>query len=466
VNEIPLIVGLAVGAMVGGVVVWALMRAHSAAIAERLAAQQALVANCQQREAQSQSEILSQRETNTHLEREKAALQATLREERSQAAEKLAILSQAEQKLKDAFHALAAQALQSNNQQFLDLAKSVFQTEQESAKGELKQREEAIGALVVPVKDALTKFETKIQAIEVAREGAYSELRTQVQTLQQTGQQLQKEAASLASALRSSNIAGDWGQMQLRQVVKMAGMIEHCDFDEQFTTTSDDGRLRPDLVVNLPGNRRIAIDAKVPLSALLEAANAPDDEVRQLRMKDYCRNVLKHVGDLGKKEYWKQFTESPDFVVLFLPGETFFYAAQQQEPELIEMAWHQRVVIATPSTLIALLRAAASYWQQETLAKSALEISELGKELYDRLAIVADHFRRLGKNLEVSVKTYNETVGSLESRVLPSARRFRELGATTTPEDLQELEPLEVATRDFQRLELLESGQNGLESHS
>ena len=425
-------------------------------MAERLAAQQAAADELKNRDQQRQAELDQLRGSLPAHERDKATLLVTLEKERENAAEKMALLQEAEKKLKDAFQALASDALLRNNQSFLDLAKTAFAAEQQTAQGELEKRQVAIGALVDPVKEALTKVEAKIQDIEKSREGAYSELRTQVQTLHETGQQLRKETANLAGALRSSNVAGNWGQMQLRQVVKLAGMVEHCDFAEQFSMATDDGRLRPDMIVSLPGNRTIAIDAKVPLSALLDANEATDDEHRGNRLKDYARNLLRHVNDLGKKEYWKQFEQSPDFVVLFLPGETFFYAAQEQEPELIAMAWDQRVVIATPSTLIALLRAVAFYWQQEQLAENALEIRQIGNKLYESLAGLAQAFQMLGSNLKSSINCYNDAVSRLENSVFYSAEILRTCAAPAN-KAIKELEPLEIAAREIQRAEFLAS---------
>jgi DNA recombination protein RmuC len=451
-SEILIVVALLIGLALGAAIAWALLQGKTAAINERLAAQQAIAQGIQQREVQLQSEVANLRATNTVLERDKAALAATLEQEREQ-----------EQKLKHGFKSLAAEALQANNQQFITLAEATLKTQQETAKGNL-------GELVTPVKTALTNVEKKLQDMEVARQGAYSSLLTQVQTLQESERLLRTEAANLVSALRSPTVRGRWGEMQLRRVVEIAGMVDHCDFFEQVSTQSDDGRLQPDLVVCLPGNRKIVVDAKAPLSAFLEAMDATDDKVRQARMKDHARQVLDHVARLKKKEYWNQFEQSPDFVVLFLPGETFFSAAQEHEPQLIEMGWEQHVVIATPATLITLLRMVALGWRQEKLAQNAQEISRLGQQLYERLAKMSEHMRRLGKNLQTSVNTYNETVGAMESRVLASARKFHELGAAPAGDSIDDLEPLEVMTREFQRLEFspvgVGNGELDRESHS
>lgn len=458
-SEWSLIVGLLLGAVVGAAVVWSWMRAKSAGATERFTAQQAAIDQLHQRESLLQAELLVQRSANTTLEREKAELDATLRAERKQTVEKLAHFEQAEQTLKNAFESLAAQALNSNNKSFLDYAKEVFAKEQETAKGDLEKRQMAVGQLVAPVKDALVKVEEKLQALESKREGAYEGLLTQVKTLQESEHSLRKETANLVNALRSPTVRGRWGEMQLERVVEMAGMLEHCHFEKQVSTDTEDGRLRPDLIVRLPGNRTIVVDAKAPLAAFLEAIDADDEGVKRERLKDHARSVRNHLSCLSKKSYWDQFSHSPDFVVLFLPGETFFSAALEHEPALIEVGVEQRVMIATPTTLITLLRTVALGWRQETLARSAQEISTLGKMLYERLATVADHMRRLGKNLQASVKTYNEAVGTLESRVLVSARKFRELGAAGSADEIEEVEPLEISTRDFQRLELFDAAE-------
>ena len=252
--------------------------------------------------------------------------------------------------------------------------------------------------------------------------------------------------------------------MQLRRVVEIAGMLDHCDFFEQASTPTEDGRLQPDMVVCLPGNRKIVVDAKVPLAAFLEAIDATDEDARREHFKTHARQLLNHVSSLRKKEYWNQFDQSPDFVVLFLPGEAFLSAAQEQEPQLIELGWEQRVVIATPSTLITLLRTVALGWRQEKLAQNAQEISDLGKQLYERLYNLTDHIRRLGKSLQTSVKTYNEAVGTLETRVLVSARKFHELGAASTGDEIDQVEPLEIMAREFQRLEYASDIANDDES--
>jgi DNA recombination protein RmuC len=390
-------------------------------------------------------------------EAERATLVERLDQERKQTAEKLAVLSQAEQKMTDAFKALSADALSSNNQSFLVLAKTALEKLQESAKGDLDKRQQAIGAMVTPVKESLDKVDAKIQALEAARAGAYSGLSEQLQQLIKNEKDLRLETGKLVTALRAPNVRGRWGEMQLKRVVELAGMLDHCDFHEQVSETTEDGRLRPDMIVHLPGGVNIVVDAKAPLAAYLEALEAADEQVREQKLKDHARHVQGHIASLSKKSYWEQFQPAPDFVILFLPGEVFYDAAREHDPTLIEAAANQRVVIATPSSLIALLRTIALGWRQEKLARNAEEISSLGKELYERLATLGCHFGKLGDRLDKAVDAYNASIGTLESRVLPSARKFRDLGVANGDQEIAELAPVERKARPVDREELLPS---------
>jgi len=327
-----------------------------------------------------------------------------------------------------------------------------YQTE---AKGDLDQRKTAVENLVTPVKTSLEKVAGQIQELEKARQLAYGGLKEQVRSLIETQEKLQSETGNLVKALRSPVVRGRWGEIQLKKVVEMAGMVNYCDFIEQETVTTDDGRLRPDLIVKLPGGKNVVVDAKAPLQAYLEALETDDEETKRMRLKDHARQIRDHMSKLSTKAYWDQFEPAPEFVIMFLPGETFFSAALEQDPGLIETGVHQQIILATPTTLIAVLRAVAYGWSQEKIAESAQEISRLGRDLYDRLCTLADHFSRAGKGLEQAVKSYNEAVGSLESRVLPQARRFIELGVRSG-KDLQELTPIETSSRKVQAQELLE----------
>jgi len=382
-------------------------------------------------------------------------LETALQEERRQAQEKLAFFDDARQKLSDTFKALASDTLQNSNTSFLELAKTQLEKFHEAAKGDLEKRQTAIDELVKPVKESLGKVDTKLQEIEKTRLEAYTGLTEQVKAMRETQDLLRHETSNLVQALRRPEVRGRWGEIQLRRVVEMAGMLEHCDFVEQQSVDTEEGRLRPDLIVRLPGDRTIVVDAKTPLDAYLSALEATDEETRAAKLKDHARQIRNHVQMLGRKKYFEQFDHSPDFVVLFIPGEVFYSAALQQDPELIEAGVGERVLITSPTSLIALLRAVSYGWRQEKLADNAREISELGRNLYDCLAKLTDHFAEVGKRLEQAVKAYNQALASLETRVLPGARKFKELGAATAAGDIDRLDPLESPVRKIQAPELL-----------
>ena len=349
-----------------------------------------------------------------------------------------------------AFRALSADALEKNNRAFLDLAQSTLAQTQQAARGDLDLRQQAIADMVTPVRASLEKVDFKIQELEKSRAGAYAALHEQVRGLVETQTQLRSETGKLVTALRTPSARGRWGEIQLKRVVEMAGMLSHCDFVTQTTVVSDDGRLRPDLLVRLPAGKTIVVDAKAPLDAYLQAIEAPDEAARKARLADHARQVRNHLTALGRKSYWDQFDSAPEFAVLFLPGECFFSAALESDPSLIEAGVERNIILATPTTLIALLRAVAYGWRQENLAQNAAEISALGKELFKRLSDMGDHFNKVGKNLERAVDAYNGAVGSLESRVMVSARKFADL--KTAPLGL-EIAPLDPVDRNVRHLE-------------
>jgi len=391
---------------------------------------------------------------NAELKADVARVMEKLEAERALAAERLVVVEKAREELTSTFSALSGQALQSNNQMFLDLAAQTLGRFQQDAKGDLERRQQAIQELVAPVKLSLDKLDGRIHDIERLREGAYQALTTQVRVLAEGQGDLRRETFSLVKALRQPVARGRWGELQLRKVVEMAGMVEYCDFVEQASINGEDGRLRPDLVVRLPGGLNIVVDAKTPLSAYLDAAETDDDDARKKHLIDHARQVRDHMTQLGRKSYQDQFDPTPDLVVLFLPGEMLFSAALQQDPQLIEFGVGEKVVLATPTTLITLLRTVAYGWKQEALARNAQEISELGRQLHDRISVLAGHWARVGRNLGEAVGAYNSAVASMETRVLVSARRFRDLKAVPDEREIDVLEPIETIPRTLDVPEL------------
>lgn len=372
-----------------------------------------------------------------------ARLEVSLEEERKAAAEKLVLLEQAKEALATTFKSLSSEALQTTLERF-----------QANARDHDEQQRKAMELLVAPMKESLQRFDGQIKDLERARNQAYGALITQVRSLGESQERLRAETTNLVTALRAPAVRGRWGELQLRRVVEMAGMLAHCDFVEQRTATVDERRLRPDLVVKLPGGKNVVVDAKVPLEAYLRALETPDEDERRAHLADHARQIRQHIQKLSLKSYWEQFQPSPEFVVLFIPGEAFYSAALEQDPALIEEAIGERVLVATPTTLIALLKAVAAGWQQETIAQSARIVSELGREVYTRLSTLGEHLIRLGRKLDGAVNDYNQTIGSLERRVLPAARRLAEHGAGG-PDELPAADPVDRAVQKAQAPELV-----------
>lgn len=434
-----LLMWLGLGFLAGAIAAWLALAARSATLRARNSLMEADLAALRR-------EVAAQQESNAQLRETAAALKSTLALEQKLHEEKLEVLDRASEELTKTFKALAAEALRTNNSSFLELATTSLEKFQSEAKGDLAARQNAVEALVVPIRESLSKVDAQIQQMEQQRGSAYATLTEQVRSLISTQEQLRGETGNLVKALRAPSVRGRWGEIQLKRVVEMAGMLSYCDFGEQKTIYNGDERLRPDLVVKLPGGKNIVVDAKTPLEAYLNAVETTDEEMRRVQLREHARQVRTHMNQLSAKAYWAQFSSSPEFVVMFLPGETFFSAALEQDPGLIEEGVNHQVIPASPTTLIALLKAVAFGWRQETLARSAQQISSLGKELHDRLRVLASHLENVGRGLDRAVECYNKAVGTLESRVLVSARKFGELGAPIV-EEIGELEPIETTTR-------------------
>ena len=436
---------LLIGISCGGACIWFALQSRAGASLERLRAREADIARLQTELA----------DTRRALDTERASLadtRSTLAGERAAATEKIAALTEAHDRSVNEFKALSSAALQANNTAFLELARETLGRTQQLSASDLEKRQLAIEALVKPLRETLGQVETKITALDKTRAESAAALAQQLQMLTQSQGALQAETSRLSTALRSTTTAGTWGELQLRRVVELAGMTNYCDFTEQTSVTLEDrSRLRPDLVVRLPGGQQIVVDAKAPNEAYREAASAPDETTRAAKLLEHAAKVRGHVDALGAKAYWEQFQPSPEFVVLFLPGDQFLAGALSADPELLERAILKKVLLATPATLIALLKAASYGWRQETAAKNAEEISAQARELYDRVCAFTDHLEKIGPALDNAAKAYNNAIGSFESRILPAGRRLEELGAKGNKELPSSLDSADQTPRDLSK---------------
>ena len=382
----------------------------------------------------------------TAAQQSEAALRAMLEAERRNTTEKLEVLEQARDSLKDAFAAVSSDLLAQNSVRFLDLAKEKFGELQNTATGDLASRQKAIADLVQPLRESLTKVDAKLQEVDRERATSHAVLAEQLRSLTHAQLALQSETGRLARALRSPNVRGQWGELQLRRVLEAAGMLEGSHFEIKESVHGDEGRLAPDVVIKLPGGKNVVVDAKVALTAFLDALECDDETQRDGKLRDHARQVKDHIVRLGNKAYWTHFQPAPDIVVMFVPGEALLSAALQHDAGLLEFSMARGVMLASPLTLIALLRAIAYGWQQEKIARNALEISELGRNLYDRIAKLAEHWENVGKSLAKAVNAYNGAVGTLETRVLVTARRLKDKGVTA-PDEIPDLEVIDETPR-------------------
>ena len=391
----------------------------------------------------AQKKIVQLRERN-------AMLETSLEMERNASQDKLDTFDKAREQFSAVFAALSGEALKNNNEAFLKLAQENLKQFNIQAQSELTKKEQAIEHLIKPIREVLEKTDKQIREIERDRKEAYGSITKHLETMAQTQQQLHGETRNLTQALRRPEVRGQWGEMTLKRLVELAGMVQHCDFYEQQHTTTDAGNIRPDMIVRMPGGREIVVDVKTPLDAYLNAIEAPDDKTRDQQLAFHARKVRERIRELASKAYWDQFKSSPDFVVLFIPGDQFLSAALDKDPRLLEDALRQKVILATPTSLVALLRAVAYGWNQQVVTENAEKIRELGEDLYKRLGTFTGHLARLGKNINSSVDNYNSAIGSFQRQVIPGAKKFSELGISE-PKSNQPLEPVENVARSLEQ---------------
>lgn len=447
---IGLLVGGVLGALIAGLSVAARLRGRLQGqllnLTERAQRAETLSDELRRQVESDRTELGQVRQELSDSLQARAVAETLVAETARHVEEQKILLAQSRQELAETFQALSGEALKQNNDAFLNLAKVTFESLQIEAKGDLVQRQQAIDNIVQPLQDSLKRYDEQLRQLEQSRQAAYGGLDQHLKLLAESQQRLQQETGNLVNALRAPAVRGRWGEITLKRVAELSGMVAHCDFVEQESVMVDDGRLRPDMVVQLPGGRQVIVDAKTVLAGYLDAHEATTDERRLEGLRRHAAQVRSRMEELSLKAYWSQFDQAPEFVVLFLPGEQFLGAALEQDPQLIEDGFARGVVLATPTTLMALLRAVAYGWRQEQLTAHADEAGRLGKDLYERMAVLAEHLNDVGQALGKSVSAYNKAVGSLETRILPAARRFKELGVSSE-KDIPPLDPLELVPR-------------------
>jgi len=443
VDMIPLAIGFGAGLLLGGVFAGLWITSRLRPQAQRA---EAMVDELRRQVDQERDAIASLRHELSDAQHARVTAETRMENAARQLTDQKVLVDHTRQELMGSFQALSGEALKQNNEAFLKLAAVSFESLHVKAEGDLAQRQQAVDALVRPLQESLQRYDEQLRLLEQSRQSAYGGLDQHLKSLAESQQRLQQETGNLVKALRAPTVRGQWGELTLKRVAELAGMVDHCDFIEQPSVTGDDGRFRPDMVVQLPGGRQIIVDAKTVLSAYLDAHEAQSEAQQLEALRRHAAQVKSRMDELSLKAYWTQFDRAPEFVVLFLPGEQFLGAALDQNPRLIEEGFANGIVLATPATLIALLRAVAYGWRQERMTAHAEEAGRLGKELYERMAVLAEHMNDVGQALGKSVSAYNRAVGSLETRILPAARRFKELGVSSD-RDIPVLESMEVVPR-------------------
>jgi DNA recombination protein RmuC len=452
IEPILIFTALIVSLLFGAIISYVFSRSRQSTMEQAIASLSERVVNREQQLSENKLELESLKKLEDLHEESLAKLReenSTLKERVRNDEQRISEFQALQERFSETFKALSSDALKSNNMSFLELASQSLQKYQEGARTDLEKRQLAIDLLVKPIQDNLERVDKSIGELEKNRLSSFAALDQHLKSLTSTQHSLIDQTSNLVKALRTPNTRGRWGEIQLKRVVEMSGMIEHCDFYQQESFAEDEKRFRPDMTIRLAGGKSIVVDSKAPLQAYLEAIEAKDENTKSVALANHARQIRSHITQLGQKKYWDKLEQSPEFVILFLPGENFFSAALEVDPQLIEYGVEQKVIVATPTTLIALLRAISYGWRQEQLEKNAREISALGKELYERLMTFSQHFGDIKKGLEKSVESYNKAVSSLESRVMVSARRFKELDAGNQAQ-LPEIEAIESLPRTLQ----------------